>query len=553
LNFLNEKFFKRKFIFLWIQALFSPVLVIESLANPLVTTVNPDKKFIKRIEIVNHLYISQTELNKLVTPYTNTFLSEQEINNMLVEIKAAYMNLGFITVNPYIIDDLEYSDRLKIRIKYGFVEEIILNKNSWQDRLRLWMVSLISVKGNHLNIKSLELIIDQLNTLSSSRAKSEILPGKFDNGSILRITDNPLYPYRIDIGCDNLGEKSTGKIRYKTNLDIENILSLNEAFSFNFTTNYPTYFDEQLLINRNISASATFSLSNYTFSISHNKTKAQTPIIKPYAPTLFYKTQTHATTLILKRPVFKTRNTKISMNIEVGKKQNSSSINDILLEIQSTRISPIVVRLNYSTIMLGWQSIAEIAYHQGTKWWKATTPSTGGNMQQPNPQFKKFTTNLTLGNTFLLKGVNLGYQIKISQQYTPHILFDTEQISLSGMEGVRGLSQSYKSNNGFSIKNEITFSNLIRVHKILVPLQSFFGLDFGYSLDKIEILESNSNASFAKQKHYGWATGIRYSAYAIQVELTYAAELFANWNKNRTVFLNITLSLHQILKGVYNS
>lgn len=549
---MSSAFLKLVFAVEVFLLLHSPLLAAALDAPSLRST-----QYIRRVYWDKPLYISKFSQRKLVDRYMNRFVSDLDIYHLTQEIKAYYIGIGYPTVSVFTVTDKIHKNILIIKLIYGFVEQITLNDNSLKDRLRLAVVSPFLLK-EHLNLQELEQVIDQLNTLPSSRATMQILSGTLDGGSIVQIKDVVVHPYRLDIGLDNLGDKKSGLVRYKANLDLDNVFGLNEAWSLNYTINHPKVAADRRLIQSSIVGSASFCLGSYNFSSSHTISDTISPIYKDPAPTSLYKTYGKTTAFVLKKTLLKQQSTKLGCQIGLTKKGTSSYIDDIFLQTQFVRLTPIHATLSCASFVVGGQFTTEFTYHQGTKLWGSTVDTRDLQKDSARAQFRKFNASIFWLRSFpIISTSSLGYQIKVDCQYTPHYLYDSEQLTLSGFGAVRGLESSYRANNAYFVKNEITLNNLLSFNRLLAPVQFFLGIDFAHKLDKIKLVAENDNDKNEQteekrkyqNKHFGWATGIKYSLHGVILDASYARSIWNSPQNEFQVYLSCTISLHQIIES----
>ncbi|TDG93994.1 POTRA domain-containing protein [Cardinium endosymbiont of Culicoides punctatus] len=188
--------------------------------------------YIRSIILDDDDFLSKKERSNIVTPHLNHYLSAEDINGIIQQVKSVYIQKGYPTVVVKIpLHQNLSSGMLTLQVIHGFIERIIMDKDTLKDR---WQVFLAFpyMRKRFLHLKDLEQGIDQLNSLSSNTVSMCILPGRLPGSSIIQITRSVHSQFRVDTGTDNFGESNGSSIRWKSNLSIDNLFISNDTQDF---------------------------------------------------------------------------------------------------------------------------------------------------------------------------------------------------------------------------------------------------------------------------------------------------------------------------------
>lgn len=94
-------------------------------------------------------------------------------------------------------------------------------------------------EGDILNVRDIEQSLENLKRVPTAEANIEILPSSSEKAeageSDLKISYSQAFPFRLNLGLDDAGSKSTGKLQTSATLSIDNIFSANDLFYTSFT------------------------------------------------------------------------------------------------------------------------------------------------------------------------------------------------------------------------------------------------------------------------------------------------------------------------------
>lgn len=184
---------------------------------------------INKIEEEGFTLLSSSDKSQVYRKYLGRCNALTDIKNLINEITFLYIDKGFITSKVYLKSQNISDEIIILHAIEGKIEEIhsenIYSKNVFLD-----------FENSYLNLRDLEVGIENINRLNSNNAKLNLKPGTQIGLTIVDIeneTSNPLNGY---ITYNNFGSNPTGKHQFGFNANFDNPLGFNDLFSINYNT-----------------------------------------------------------------------------------------------------------------------------------------------------------------------------------------------------------------------------------------------------------------------------------------------------------------------------
>lgn len=494
--------------------------------------------YVKRIIIAPAKHLSNRERRKLFAPYLNSFLSPARIQALIDELQAHYIIKGYPTTQVYrITDPADSPGTIRLKVIHGFIEQIRLGNNRPWERRQIATAFPFS-QGGPLYLPVLSQGIDVMNNVPSNGASMTILPGSLTGGSIVQINNPVTHRWRLDLGIDNLGEQASGKWRGKVNIGLDNLLSLHDVWTLHASLNKAKKVWKEskkkniTLQNVSFMTGLAFSLGAYRYSTSYNQSHSLSPA-QAHIEAYIYKTVNNSFSFHLKRPLSQGVAHKTFAEIGLTRKESGAYLEETLIGNQSRKLSIANSTLSYTGVLAGGQANASVSYHKGLPIWGALKDAEPDSRKAFKAQFKQLNLSFLWVRLVPLASQRwLQYRLQYASQHSRDRLYSSEQMSLSGMDRIRGLLHTVSHDKAIFVRQEIALSGLLRFSRLTAPFQPFIGLDAGYILDK----EPIHNPAMM-----GWAAGCRYQGYGIDSEVSYARMM-----EGYKLYMNISLSLHQL-------
>jgi hemolysin activation/secretion protein len=481
---------------------------------------------IKTIELSGATILKGGALDKLTKAYVNNCIGLAEINKLMHEITNFYIEKGYVTTRVVIGQQDLKSGKLQLMVMEGFVEDIILNDNTWRDRAQVEM-AFPFMKGKLLNLRDIEQGLDQINRLSSSTATMQLEPGSTPGGTKIVITNKVNKENRGSLGYDNSGQAATGKNKGTASLERDNLFGIGDAWSFNYNQDTAANAGEKSSEVYSGNLSVPFGYWTLSENLSHSE----------YLQTIYSTNQnftasgqTDASLSKLDRVIYRDQNSKISLNTDLSLKDVKAFIIDAPNVSGTYQLAIWGAGMDYTLRALDAIWNLSGGYQRGLSDFGARQDAANITDDTPHAQFDKYTLDASVYKPFAIQSANFAWRSIISGQYSDDTLFGSERISIGDRYTVRGFSESsLLGDSGVYSRNELMlnlpqFTDDKYVNFIASNLQPYVGLDAGTARDSIGKL---ANGGTGTGYLSGWATGIRGGGEYLSFDLAYAQKIKA--------------------------
>ncbi len=325
-----------------------------------------------------------------------------------------------------------------------------------------------SYEDKILNLRDLEVVIQQAERLRSQNLDLQLIPGTKVGYTIVKIVNSGnLKSYSGNLGINNYGTKKTGKYQIYNSFNYENLFGINDILDLNInsTDNFLKNNDNTYGTSLNYSLPYERFLFNIFYSYSNYK-----QINGDEFNDLFQSDGNNDSLgLDISYKLYHNLNHTIELLLNGQKKETENLLNDVRLDLQS-----------YSSSSLGWgikHSYRGDSFDYYSKF--LINQGLSGQVDEYAKQEIDFTKYvLDLGfNKYFDTSNNLKYNFYLRGQSSDNNLFGTEEISMGGVYSVRGFNDTGLSGNkGFYTRNELSVQYTLADY-IVVP---YLGLDYGY-------------------------------------------------------------------------
>ncbi|NEI54726.1 ShlB/FhaC/HecB family hemolysin secretion/activation protein [Rhizobium leguminosarum] len=476
---------------------------------------------ITRIEIEGANLLSPSELGKVTAPYGNRCVGLAEINAVLRDVTHLYIDHGYVTSRAYVPQqDIRKTRILRLLVVEGTLSDIYLNgqKVAGSGSLATAFPGLI---GRVVNIRDIEQGLDQMNRLQANDAKSAMLPGPKDGTSILNIENRPGRPWHVSFGNNNLGQESTGFSRSSASLGFDDLLDINDQWSFSYEHSGPDYpwGDDGNGYGNSYSGSVSVPYGYSTVSLNGSWYQYESAVEGNFS-TLETSGNSGQAGLGIDRVVLRDKDSITTVRSSLTYKQTDNFLLGNLIEVGSRRYTVGEIGVSHSRRMFGGIWVFDASYDKGLGLFDAVEPGDPG-AGNADPRFSKFNATVSVTQPFQAAGRQFELTSLITGQYSPDNLLGAEQISLGGYSNVRGTRESVLyGNNGMFSHNEIVWRTGSNqgggaAAKAFGELRPYLGFDYGhiYAQQRFDI----SGGDLAS-----WTFGVRTAGGNISADLGYS-------------------------------
>lgn len=434
--------------------------------------------------------ISVRTINKITKPYENIPIGADEISFMQSAIQNIYLENGYASARIYMDGNTLADNVLTFVVREGYIEDIVFKKadgtpySKTSTALQQFAFYPFA-KGELLNIRDLDQGIEQVNKLSSNNAVMEVSPGTKDGYSVIEITNHASKRFALTLGADNSGLENTGVYKANGSISADNLLMLNDNIYFNYSRNIDGNDADKE--NNSYFASLNIPFGYFTFMFSYFNSDYVMPSGSSsgrYTSDGSTENMSSSLEMVIKRA----QSYKVSAGAELALKEAGNNFEGTKIEVSSKKLS-IASAFLTSTHYIGKAMIyTKLTYNRGLDSFGAVQ-NKDDIKDYPKGQFDAYLLYLQYFQPFRLPIVKLplSYSVALNGQFTPDILYSSEQMSIGGESSVRGFKESSASgDSGGYVKNDISV-----VFADIFKREGFFGMwralsfglfaDYGYA------------------------------------------------------------------------
>ncbi len=450
--------------------------------------------------------IAKEKLEQVIKPYLHRCNTISEINNLVKKINNIYIEKAYITSRAYIkAQDLSKGD-LNISAMEGKIESIE-GKNIVTELI------FFSPEDEYLNLRKLEMGIEQLNRLKSYQAKMAINPGtKVGYSKIVMNGTRSSFPIHGSMSVNNFGTEKSGKYQLSGSMDWENPLGWNDILSLSYnTTNKQD--EENDSLGHSISYGLPIGQSYLKMTYSYFKYKQ---IVNGLNVDYASEGKSKSFKVNLEHKLFHGKNERGKFDISLQKKKNDNYLAGEYLSTSSSTLAILQLGYTHNYTSTTWDGYATLKYHQGLDILGAKTGTI------TSPKFKKMTFDLSYNKRIEYEdALPARYNLSFHGQYAKQGIIGSQQIGIGGPYSVRGFKNegSLSGNMGFYIRNEFSFI----VNSSWGTVSPYLGLDIG----AVKKNDSSNGGGII-----GHAAGVRINTYGVALDI-FATQPLYNSNKNK--------------------
>lgn len=406
--------------------------------------------------------IGRDKIDEMIAPYLHKCSTIKEISNLVKKINNIYIEKAYITSRAYIKPQDLSKGVLKISTVEGKIETII------GDGVRTNLVFL-SPEDKFLNLRNLEMGIEQLNRLQSYQTKMKINPGSQTGYSEIVMKGKKVsFPLHGSLGVNNFGTEKTGKYQGNGSLSWENPFGLNDIISVGYNTTSKQdkendskgyYLEYGLPISRDY-FKFKYSYFNYEQVVNGlNMDYSSSGNSKSFK-------------LDIEHKLYHDKQMRGTIDFSFERKRNDNYLAGVFLDTSSSILAIGQLAYTHKFTSDTWDGYATFRYHQGFDIMGARSGS------KTSPKFKKLTLDLSYNKKFNPENF---YPVKFNSsfygQYAKKGIIGSQQMGAGGPYSVRGFKSegSLSGNTGFYLRNELSFL----VEKKWGNISPYVGVDLG--------------------------------------------------------------------------
>ena len=400
-------------------------------------------------------------------------LGVQGLNQALDLVQNKIISRGYVTTRVLLPQQNIASGQVKLSLIAGRVNQVKFAEGTSK---RAHKFNALPIKsGDLLNIRALEQGLENFKRVPTVEADFKIQPAE-DNAnpgvSDVVLAWQQFKPYRLHVGLDDAGSKSTGKYQGTATLSLDHLLTLNDLFyiSYNhdlgggdsgkrnadgFYASYSIPFDYWAL-------SGSYSRSNYLQTVAGANQSYE------------YSGESELVSADLSRLLYRDAYRKTSLSVGGWYRNSRNYIEDVEVEVQRRKTAGWKASLDHTEYLSNATLNGNLTYKRGTGAFSA--------MRAPEEDFGEAYThagilqaNASLQVPFRVGQQNMQYVAEWRMQHSNKPLTSQDRFSIGNRYTVRGYDgeQTLMADNGFLVRNELSGSILQRPH------YWYSGIDYG--------------------------------------------------------------------------
>lgn len=431
---------------------------------------------VKQIVIEGSTLISAKDQEKLVAPYVNTCMKLRDIELLLGQVTAYYVNKGYIGARVYIQPQQLNQGLLKLLAVEGQVEKLML-EDGGKKSINL-DTAFPRLEGKVLNLRDIEQGLDQVNRLLSNSAKMQIKPGEQAGGTVVVITNDPSRRVRGGLSFDNTGSSSTGESQGSLNFSLDNPLSLNDTL--NLSHRRTTAYDSSTQHARADSLMYSIPYGPFTVTLNSSWSEYASEFTSGAGNTFVSSGKSKNTSLGLDYVAYRDVRDRININGTLTRKNNENYLNDVFLSTSSRTLSLFELMANWSHIIEGGSVSANLSHTWGLDIMGALKDANNLPNSAPRAQYEKWNIGGMFSKSFPIGSQSLAFSSQFSAQYGVDVLYGTEQFFIGSPFNVRGFrNTSLSGDRGYYLRNDLGLPLFAQIGQQTLMFKPYIGYDFG--------------------------------------------------------------------------
>lgn len=397
-------------------------------------------------------------------------LGAQGVNRIMVAAQNAVIGRGYTTTRILAAPQDLNSGTLELTVLPGKVRSVRTD-TSHNDQTRAARIAAfqneIPLKGGDiLNLRRIEQGLENLKRVPTAEADIQIVPADApDESDIVVAWRQRLLPYRLSLGVDDSGSKTTGKYQGSLTFSADNPFGLSDLFYLSYGRHLghtDAHTDSEGKKTAGGTQSYAFHYSvpagNWLWSWNHNYYRyhqAVAGINEVYD----YNGKSRGSDIGFTRLLYRDARRKSHIGFKLWQKENQSFIDDAEVEVQRRKTAGWQLSLKHkeyigrSTLDIG------LAYKRGTGMADAIA-APEEVFDEGTSRMKVITADISYNHPFQIGRQHFVYDTALHAQWNKTPLTPLDKIAIGGRYTVRGFDgeSSLSAERGWYWRNEVAWS-----------------------------------------------------------------------------------------------
>lgn len=410
----------------------------------------------------------------LLAPALDTCVTVAGLNDLLRRITDYYVDAGYVTTRAYLPQQDLSQQRLRVVVVEGRIDSLEPQGEAPTPR-ELAMAS-PAAPGDHLNLRDLEQLIDQLNRLPSNQATLQLRPGEDIGGSRVVVDNRAQRSWRLSLSRDNGGSESSGEQQWNLGAQWDSPLGLADQLVVQW--GHDVSSDDDIGSGSRYLA---YSLPQGYWTLTYAYTQSDYhSLAEANGFTFRLDGESERHRFALDRVLHRDDVGKTAASIAVSRISTRNDIDGTRIDVSSQRLSELSIGLNNGRRLGRGLLNADLGWHRGLTILGAQR-DTDTAPHAPSAQYTRTTLTLSYLRPFMLFGESFSFTSLANGQWSDDMLYSPQRIALGGQSSVRGFKeQSLSGDSGAYWRNQVTWRHPIDIAGGLVQsLNTTLAYDVG--------------------------------------------------------------------------
>ena len=397
-------------------------------------------------------------------------LGAQGVNRIMVAAQNAVIGRGYTTTRILAAPQDLNSGTLELTVLPGKVRSVRTD-TSHNDQTRAARIAAfqneIPLKGGDiLNLRRIEQGLENLKRVPTAEADIQIVPADApDESDIVVAWRQRLLPYRLSLGVDDSGSKTTGKYQGSLTFSADNPFGLSDLFYLSYGRHLghtDAHTDSEGKKTAGGTQSYAFHYSvpagNWLWSWNHNYYRYH-QAVAGRTEVYDYNGSSSSSDIGFTRLLYRDARRKSHIGFKLWQKENQSFIDDAEVEVQRRKTAGWQLSLKHkeyigrSTLDIG------LAYKRGTGMADAIA-APEEVFDEGTSRMKVITADISYNHPFQIGRQHFVYDTALHAQWNKTPLTPLDKIAIGGRYTVRGFDgeSSLSAERGWYWRNEAAWS-----------------------------------------------------------------------------------------------
>jgi hemolysin activation/secretion protein len=430
----------------------------------------------KVIDVRENPLLDSSAAFALVSPLVGRCIDAQLIRAILSRISAYFIEQGYVTTRPYLMEQDISDGEIAIDVLIGSIEAIV-DADSGNSNASI--ASAFAFNDQVLDLRELETSLEAIERPQSVQATFEIRPGTRQGGSIVAIKTVKSRPFHVELGT-NARTDVDPQLSFRATLD--NPFNINDIVEFRYNSGdlFRAYQSDR---SSELAYSVVFG--SYQLSLSRSDITYKQRL-QGITGSLLAEGESVSDRLRLGKLLSRGQNYRFNLGIGIELEDSRNLIEGEVIDVSSYRTSKAEIELRHDWYASWGQLLTRYAHQWGLDSFGARDDgyfSAEDDIDDATRlQFKKHTLEGQL--SYYLPDPSWSAQVKFHGQYSNDLLFNADQLVLGSESTVRGYTSALAGSNGWYARSDLVkrvqaVSNPFSGSSLTKVITLTLGIDYG--------------------------------------------------------------------------